>query len=273
MYPYISEDLRKYLAVFKISAANVFQYRLNFLIGRARDLILLATLYYLWKTIFGPAQNLFGYTLAAMFTYVAGSHLARALVLLTNTTNIASEITGGGKFFAYLVRPVSYLKYWFTVDLAMKIIEFPFALLEIVIIAKFFKIDLIFQTNPLIILATIISVLLALILNFYLGYLVSLAAFWTPQAWGPRFLFDLLLSFSAGAFFPLDVFGKMAQTIFASLPFYYLLFFPINVYLGRIAPVNIFIGFIITLSWVVVIATITQFVWQAGLRAYEGGGI
>lgn len=273
MYPYTLEELRKYLAVAKISVANVFQYRLNFLIGRLRDLILLITLYYLWKTIFGPAQNLFGYTLAAMFTYVAGSHLARALILLTNTTNIASEITGGGKFFAYLVRPVSYLKYWFTADVASKMIEFTFAFLEIVVIAKFFKIHLILQTNPLIILATIISVFLALILNFYLGYLVSLAAFWTPQAWGPRFLFDLLLSFSAGAFFPLDVFGKTAQAFFSSLPFYYLLFFPVNVYLGRIAPVNIFIGLLVSFFWIGILITITQFVWQKGLRVYEGGGI
>lgn len=261
------------MAVFKISLANIFQYRLNFLVGRLRNLILLATLYFLWKTVFGPQQNLFGYSLAAMFTYVAGSHLARSVILLTNTTNIASEITGGGKFFSYLLRPISYLKYWFTADFAYKIIDLIAAVIEIAVLVWFLKIPLILQANSGLILATILAVVGAIILNFYLGYLVALLAFWTPQAWGPRFLFDLLLSFSAGAFFPLDVFGPIIKNFFASLPFYYLLFFPVNVYLGRIDTPSIFIGLIITISWIAVIGTITQFVWQKGLRAYEGGGI
>lgn len=265
--------MKKYLAVFKISLANIFQYRLNFLVGRLRNLILLLTLYYLWKTVFGPQQNLFGYTLAAMFTYVIGSHLARSAILLTNTTNIASEITGGSKFFSYLLRPVSYLKYWFTVDLTYKIVDLVSAIFEVAVLVWLLKIPLIWQANLALIFATITAVIFAIILNFYLGYLVALAAFWTPQAWGPRFLFDLLLSFSAGAFFPLDVFGPVVKTFFASLPFYYLLFFPINVYLGRIDAIGIITGFFITFAWIGAIAAITQFIWQRGLRAYEGGGI
>jgi len=265
--------MRKYLAVFKTSLINVLEYRWNFLVGRLRNLILLLTLYFLWKSVFGPQQNLFGYSLAAMFTYVVGSHLARSIILLTNTTSIAAEITGGGKFLSYLVRPISYLKYWFSLDLAYKLTDLTAAVLEVAAIVWFFKIPLIFQKNLVLVAATAISVILAIILNFYLGYLVSLAAFWTPQAWGPRFLFDLLLSFSAGAFFPLDVFGPKIAAAFSTLPFYYLLFFPVNVYLGRIEPISIFTGLVITLVWIGILITITQFVWQRGLRVYEGGGI
>jgi ABC-2 type transport system permease protein len=264
---------RKYTAVFRISLANILEYRANFLVGRIRNLIVLLTLYFLWTAVFPAQGSLFGYQKAQILTYIFGIHILRSIVLTTATYNVAAEITQGGKFFSYLLRPISYAKYWFSVDLSYKIIEAIASLIEIAIIFWLFKISLFFQINPLFLLFAIIFVFLAIILNFYLGYLIALIAFWTPQAWGPRFLFDLLLSFFAGAFFPLDVFPQNVQFVFNSLPFPYLLFFPLKIYLGRIDPIGIFVGFTFCLGWILVTYLAISYVWQKGLRVYEGGGI
>jgi ABC-2 type transport system permease protein len=273
IYPHLKKVWRKYTAVFRISLVNIFEYRANFLVGRIRNLIVLLTLYFLWTAVLPTQGSLFGYQKAQILTYILGIHLLRSVVLTTNTYNVAAEITQGSKFFSYLLRPVSYAKYWFSVDLANKVVEALASLIEIAFIVWIFKIPLFFQGAPLFLLFALVSVFLAIILNFYLGYLVALIAFWTPQAWGPRFLFDLLLSFFAGAFFPLDVFPKTAQFVFNSLPFPYLLFFPLKIYLGRIDPIEIFVGIVISLGWILVTYLAISYIWQKGLRIYEGGGI
>jgi ABC-2 type transport system permease protein len=81
------------------------------------------------------------------------------------------------------------------------------------------------------------------------------------------------VSFFAGAFFPLDIFPKSAQLVFSSLPFPYLLFFPLKIYLGKIDPIGIFVGLVIALVWMAVTYLAISYVWQKGLRVYEGGGI
>ncbi|OGD85875.1 hypothetical protein A2Z23_00870 [Candidatus Curtissbacteria bacterium RBG_16_39_7] len=265
--------MRKYAAVFRTSLANILEYRANFLVGRIRNLIVLLTLYFLWTAVIPGQGSIFGYQKAQILTYILGIHFLRSIVLTTSTYNVAAEITQGGKFFSYLLRPVSYAKYWFSVDLAYKTVEVIASSIEIAFIVWIFKIPLFFQTNPLFLFFALISIFLAIILNFYLGYLVALIAFWTPQAWGPRFLFDLLLSFFAGAFFPLDVFPEKAQLIFSSLPFPYLLFFPLKIYLGRIDPIGIFVGIAVSLGWILAAYFAIRYIWQKGLRIYEGGGI
>lgn len=264
---------KKYGSIFRISLVNILEYRINFFVGRIRNLIVLLTLYFLWHSIFPAQGKLFGYSQDQIFTYVFAIHLLRSLVLNTNTAGIAAEISYGGKFFSYLLKPISYLKYWFSVDLAYKLIDFSFALLEVFLVIYIFKISIYLAPDPSFWILAAISITFALLLNFYLGYFVALIAFWTPQAWGPRFLFDLLLSFSAGAFFPLDVFPKGAQIIFNALPFPYLLFFPVSIFLGRVSPIGIVTGFLITLSWIAILYFAIRYVWRKGLEIYEGGGI
>lgn len=269
----ITTSLKKYSAVFRISFISVFEYRTNFLIGRVRNLIIILTLYYLWRAVFPAQGRLFGYEESQIFTYVFGVHLLRSLVLITGTTAIASEISYSGKFFSYLLRPVSYLKYWFSSDLAYKLVDFSFAIFEAILVIYIFKIPIYLQPEPAFWLLTALAVFFAILLNFYQSYLISLIAFWTPQAWGPRFLFDLFMAFAAGTYFPLDVFPKSAQILFNSLPFSYLVFFPISVFLGRVSPIGIITGFLISMGWILATYIAIRYIWRKGLEAYEGGGI
>ena len=96
--------------------------------------------------------------------------------------------------------------------------------------------------------------------------------FWTAESWGPRFLIELILEFSAGAFFPLDVLPPTVQSILKCAPSPYLVFFPLNIYLERLSTIDIARGFAIELMWIVTFAALTRFVWTKGLAAYEAEG-
>lgn len=260
--------LKKYGAVVRVTLANFFEYKTNFLVGRARSVILLLTLYYLWITVFGQSGSLFGYSLSQILTYVLLVQILRALVLNSRTDGIAWDIHHGS-FISFLLRPISHIGYWFSLDLVYKFFEVVAAILEVWLLAWFFRIPFIWPANPPLF---VLSALLAIFLYFLIGYLVSLTAFWALEAWGPRFALGLFLEFSAGAFFPLDVLPPALALFFRLLPFYYLVFFPANIWLGRLAVPEVAIGFLAQALWLIFLWFLVRFVWAQGLRIYSAEG-
>src|SRR3972149_2085577 len=77
-----------------------------------------------------------------------------------------------------------------------------------------------------------------------------------------------LSNFFAGGLFPLDILPKFIFSAFQLLPFTYLLYFPIKVYLGQLTIMEIFNGIMISLVWTVVLYGFVQYVWKKGLLVY-----
>lgn len=264
--------MKKYFSVFQISLQNIFEYRWNFLLGRFRQIILLLTLYFLWTTVFSKQPNLFGFNFTQIITYVFVVQILRGIVLDSRSENIADEISGNGKFFSYLLRPIGYFKYWLSVDLAYKVINIIFTTLELIIVAKILSVTLFFQTNLLNLLLFLSAVILATLMYFLLISWVSLVAFWMTQAWGARFALTLLLEFTSGAFFPLDILPGNWQQILNLTPFPYLIYFPVKVYLGQLAPIQMWQGFTILLFWLVALFFMARLTWVRGLKVYQAFG-
>jgi ABC-2 type transport system permease protein len=90
---------------------------------------------------------------------------------------------------------------------------------------------------------------------------------------GPKFLFDWFLEFASGAYFPLDILASGLFAVFASLPFFYLLYFPIQVYLGRLPFRQVAGGIGLQLVWIGLCILGARFVWAKGLMRFTGEGI
>jgi ABC-2 type transport system permease protein len=120
----------------------------------------------------------------------------------------------------------------------------------------------------------LISVILAILLFFCLLFLVNMFAFWFPEAgWAAQFLFIVIFTeFLSGGVFPIDILPQVAQTIIYSLPFPYLLFFPLQVYLGKLSTVAIIKGITIALAWLLALYVSIQYVWSKGLKRYAAEG-
>ena len=112
----------------------------------------------------------------------------------------------------------------------------------------------------------------AMWLYFILSFMTGCWGFWTSEAWGPRFLLELFLEFTAGAFFPLDVLPQLAQTIIKSFPSPYLVFFPLQIYLGKLNSTQIINGFLIQAFWVITISAAARGIWLKGMRTYSSQG-
>jgi len=149
--------VNKYFQIFKISFAQEFAYKVNFIMWRVRNVIQVLIAYYLWSTVFAdPTISVFGYDRAKILTYIFGMILIRALVFSARSVDVPQEISEGS-LSNYLVRPMNYFKFWFTRDASSKALNFAFSIVEFGILALIFTPPIFFQTNPLYLLAFLFS--------------------------------------------------------------------------------------------------------------------
>jgi len=266
--------LEKYLSVFKISFKQEFVFRLNFIVWRIRNILQIFTLFFLWDTIFfQPERSIFGYDRAKILTYIFGLIIVRAIVFSARAVDVAGEI-GRGDLSNYLIKPVNYFGYWFTRDISSKTLNLLFAFFEVIFLFTLLKPPFYLQREPFFILGFLVSLFLAVFIHFTLLFITSFVSFWMPSAsWGTQFLVNMIIvEFLSGGLFPLDILPRTIQAVLSYTPFPYLIFFPIQVYLGKVGTQDILKGVFISFVWSFILHRFLKYVWNKGLLAYQAFG-
>lgn len=263
--------MNKYFRVAKLTWDETVAYRLNFVMWRIRTVLQILTLYFLWFSLIPSGTLLFGYDRSLMLTYVLGTSLISSIVLSSRSYAVGDEINSGN-LSNFLLRPINYFLYWFARDVGDKAMNIVFSVIELAVLFAILKPPLFIQTEGMYILLTFVAIVIALIMYFSFNFLLGLIGFWSPEVWAPRFIFIILLNFFAGGLFPLDILPKFIFSIFQLLPFPYLLYFPIKIYLGQLTIMEILNGIMISLAWTVVLYGLVQYVWKKGLLVYTAQG-
>ena len=263
--------MNKYFSATINTWNEMLTYRLSFVMWRVRNVFQLLTIYFLWLTIIPSQQTFFGYSQTLMLTYVLGTAFIGSIVFSTRTHEIGDNINSGNLSF-FLAKPISYFGYWFAKDIGDKAMNISFSMAELFILFILLRPPLFIQVNPVFIFFSLIAVTLAVLLYFLIGAILGMIGFWSPEVWAPRFIFFILLQFFAGSLFPLDIFPKQIFMFFQLLPFPYLLYVPLKIYLGHIVLSEIFYGFSITLFWIIFLFFAMKVVWQKGLKLYTAYG-
>ncbi|MBV9080535.1 MAG: ABC-2 family transporter protein [Elusimicrobia bacterium] len=262
----------KYPTLFSLSWQKQLEVRSDFFFERTRSIAVLISLYYLWSALLANRTDVGGYARGQILTYVLAMTLLRAWVLACVTDRIPSEIARG-KISELLLRPISHVGYWATQDAANKALNMMSAIVEVGIFALIVRPPIVLPPSPLAWLAFALATLGGMALYFEMSYLLGVMGFWTAQSWGPRFCFEIVLEFCAGAYFPVDLLPPAAQKIIGVLPFPYLIFHPLSIFLGRTPPSGYASVFAHQIVWITALGVLGRALWRAGLRRYaaEGG--
>src|SRR3989344_3567169 len=250
--------INTYWQVIKNTWDEGLTYRFSFVIYRARSLLQLLTMYFLWQAIIPIGTTAFGYSQKYLLTYIIGASFVSSLVLSSRSQNIASDINEG-VISNFLIRPVNYFAYWFARDIGDKALNIIFSVGEISFFVFVFHPPIILQTNIFILGISFLSAVFGMILYFYFSVFIGLFGFWSNETWGPRFIFYQVLSFLAGSLFPLDILPIAVFNVFQYLPFTYLMYFPLKLYLGQITTEFVIKGFVITFIWILIMHVATEF--------------
>lgn len=265
--------MKKYFIVFAISWQNEFTYRLNFVLWRFRNILKFLMTYFLWTGIFISTSSAFGYSKEQMLTYVFMVLAVQAIVLSSPSSDHMGGEIANGDLSNYLLKPVNYLKYWFTRDLASKLLNLMFAMAELTILWFIFKPVLKLPAGIEALFGFLISALLALGIYYFVNVSARFVAFWTPEnTWGVAFVILIFLEILAGGIFPLDILPKSVNIILQFTPFPYLIYYPIAIFVGKITGVELLRILGQSLTWLVLMFFITKIIWHKGLKVYASEG-
>lgn len=263
--------MNKYQAFFRLTWQYYLVYRVNFVLWRIRTIIQLLLVYFIWWSVFQSQPEVFGYTTASIITYILVAALIRAVVLGTRVTDLIDSINTGN-IVNFLIKPIGFIRYYLTREVADKLFNILFFIIEISILIFLLKPPIIIQKEILSLVLFLLAIAGGLIIYFCINFIISLTAFWVENSWGPIFLMSILLESLGGGLFPIDILPKQLFNVLMLTPFPYLIYFPAKLYLGGMSFSEITFGFSIIFIWVLVLILLTRFVLNAGFRHFTAVG-
>ena len=262
--------MHKYLALFSTSWQNGFAYRASVFLWRFRQFLSSFFSLTLWTVLYQNSTNTFGYSAPQMISYIFLSSIIQNVVIATSINGLTSTIYSG-ELSLLLIKPIGLFKALATQEVADKAKNFMFVILESCLLFFLFRPELfpvaLFQS-----MLAIVWILGGIALNFFISLIFGAVGFWSPESWGPRFLFFTLINFIGGKFFPLDILPKLVQQIIWLTPFPFLSYAQSQLLLNRLTLVEIILGSIGLLLWLTTLGIFAKYIWQVGLKNYAAMG-
>ena len=263
----------KYKASFLIGLQNSLEYRFEFFVGILSTLFPILIQVFLWYAIYsGTGQtDMYGYSFSQMLAYVA---LAGAVgkFVMTGIENMVNDDIHSGGLSVFLVKPVRYIPFRLLQAVGQKFASTVTMILFTAVSLAVLRLTVGFEISLTSLCLFIPSLLLALLLNFFLFFIVSVSAFWLTEAGRFFHALSVVIMVASGGVFPITVFGGTYVAVSRFLPFQYTSYFPISVMTGAVPVPEALTGMLIQLAWAAALLALTNLVWRAGLKRYVAVG-
>jgi ABC-2 type transport system permease protein len=113
---------------------------------------------------------------------------------------------------------------------------------------------------------------MAAFIQFFITYALAMMAFWILEISTIIFIVYSFEYFLGGQMFPVDIMPVGVQAVMKWLPFYYELFCPVAIFLGRLQGIELLQALTIQAGWLIVTWAIAQVMWNRGLGHYQAVG-
>lgn len=257
----------KYLAILRASLANLAAYRARIATTFVFFTMIMFVFAYLWKAIYKGGE-IAGYSLERIIWYLCVTEIISFGARSKQFAQIGQDIRSGD--IAYqLGRPYNFVHYHLTVS-ASDILFNVTLLGALALVIGFVFAGPIPGYNFLGLPLGILSMMLGILLQFYLHMCLALTALWIENADGAMLIANKLI-FMFGTFLPLEFLPTWLQNISRALPFSYVAWGPARLVVNfswadfcAIVPIQLF--------WLVIFLILSQVIFKRGMRALESHG-
>ena len=115
-----------------------------------------------------------------------------------------------------------------------------------------------------------ISMLMAAFMQFFITYSLAMMAFWILEISTIVFIVYSFEYFLGGQMFPIDIMPPAIYAVMKWLPFYYELFAPIAIFLGRLQGAALVQALAIQTGWLLLTWAWANFMWETRPRPLPG---
>jgi ABC-2 type transport system permease protein len=265
--------VKKYFKIFEINWQNIFVYRFNFVVWRTSIVFKYLSIYFFWFAVYQYQGRVGFYSRNTMLTYIFLAGVLRNFVTVSRSSDVAVSIATG-ELSRHLIQPVDYFKKLFIKDCSDKAANLFFMIFEVSAIYLLLQPPILIPEQKLNLILFFASIILAVVLYFYLNLLISLFTFWYPEhhGWPLRYLFQVTNVFLAGQIIPLDLLPDSLQFI-EYLPSAYLIYFPVQIYLKKLEVFFIIKSMVLGMLWVFILQKTVRYLWNKGIKNYTAAGL
>jgi ABC-2 type transport system permease protein len=267
--------MKKYRHVLAIGIQNNLTYRFNFLARTLFGFIPLLAMLYLWRTIYsgkGPGASVGSYTYAEMVSYYLLASIVDALTAVNEDDwQIAADIKDGN-ISQFLVKPIDYLTYRLCLFFSGRMTYLAVAAAPLAVFVLCFHHYFVLPHGGVQVGLFLASCALTALLQFFMSYAMAMLAFWVLEVSTFIFILFAFEYIASGHLFPLDILPPAVERLLYFTPFPYQLYFPVSVYMGRMAGPALAQGLLIQVAWVIGTYLLARFAWNRGIRKYAAAG-
>lgn len=259
--------MRKYFEIGKINFMNNLIYFSGFVLKAIFILIILFIFVHIWTAAYAGREIIDGFTLTMMIWYML---MTESIVTSGSTVirEVNSDIQDGA--IAYqLSKPYNYLGYHLAKNISSKLLGFIVTFV-IGFVLVYFMVGG-FSFNLANIPFLIVTIVLALLLDFFMLLCIALLAFWFEDTTAIRWIYDKILFTIGGMLVPLEIFPTWLSKISNILPFGYAVYHPaklfVNFNLERFFNVT---G--IQIAYITIFAILAVIIYRTGVRRVNING-
>ena len=262
-----------YWNLFKNAFMSNSTYKVDTLARGIKTLLKLIMQVSVWTAIYSVGVNEIrngNTSLNEMIYYVIISTGISILVGKSNILLIDNKIQTGS-IAMDIIKPISFRKYIFSVAMGENVYNFIFQFIPMLIIASFLiniKIPKLVE-----LIYFMIFLIGAVLIRFLSGYLLGLLGFWYLTIWHLDRVLSDLISLFAGSFIPLWLFPNWLRLVAEWLPFKFIYYIPISVFLGKINYEEFHMLLLQMFIWIFVLYLGGTIIWHLGHKylVVQGG--
>jgi ABC-2 type transport system permease protein len=266
--------LTKYRSVFNVGLQSNLVYRVNFAVRGFFSFFHLVVVFILWGAAYAGNPEIGGFNFGQTLTYFVAVIVTQFLIGAFNEDYQISEEIRNGLINQFLLKPVNYFAYRFSIYLSARTVTGVLILVPVVVTYPFLRHYLVLPHDWWRLAVAVPALAMSALIQFGIAYCFGMLSFWFLEIQGFVILSMALESVLGGQIFPLDLLPRWLFSLSSCLPYYYQMYFPVALVTGRLDndPGLIFAQLRIELFWVVVILGLGQFLWRRGLRLHTAVG-
>lgn len=265
--------MKKYLILIANAWQRQLVYRSTVYAYRLGNVVEILFQFAIWTSVYKSTAVIFGYNYNEMITYVIIGWLINFITDNYGMTDVVSKDIMNGTLSNYLLKPLSYLKYSVTMSLGRITIALFSGVAMQVFFIFMFREQIIRPPDFLTMLVIILIVVIGYFVRLLISILFGMIAFWTTDVSGLNSFFAILIRFLSGGYAPLSLLPAALYNLCLIFPFAYIVFFPTQLYLGKISLLEGAKGMAIEIIWLAALYAIIKIVWHRGLKRYEAVGM
>ena len=262
--PAVWKLLRLYWEFGRVGFVNTLAYRLRYFTGIITYFIYVSVYYFIWKAIYEHSASIEGFDFAHLLTYVGVGWIIRSFYFNSIDQELAYQVTEG-RLAMDLIKPVN-IQMMYVARAAGESI-FRLGLLTIPTALVLF---LVYPLRPPASAWHAGAFLLSVVLSFFIvaaiNFAVGTFALRLQSILGLLRAKFFLLELFSGLLLPISFFPEAFQKVFKLLPFEYISYVPMLIYLGKLNGGGLVRALGWQVFWVVVLLAIGDGLWRWSSR-------